>query len=98
MKFDVLEKDGFLEMVRLSIPKDDLKTETALWLSRKKDLISIPGFRKGKAPIALIQKRYQDTALSESYDELIKKNVTKVFKEHYQSKSLFENPVIKKKN
>ncbi len=97
MKFDILEKDGFLELVRLSIPKDELKKETALWVSRRQPLVSIPGFRKGKAPIALIQKKYQDTALSESYEQLIKKSVSTVFKEHYQSKSLFKNPIIKKK-
>jgi trigger factor len=98
MKFDILEKDGFLELIRLSISKTELQSGIAAWFSQRQPAISLPGFRKGKAPIGLIQKKYHETASNDTLDELIKKGLTKIHTEHYQSKPLLESPILAKKN
>jgi len=97
MKFDILEKDGFLELIRLSISKTELQSGIAAWFSQRQPAISLPGFRKGKAPIGLIQKKYHETASNDTLDELIKKGLSKIHKEHYQSKSLLDSPKLVKK-
>ena len=33
--------------------------------------VSIPGFRKGKAPISIVRKKYEDNVISEAIERLV---------------------------
>ena len=37
--------------------------------------VSIPGFRKGKAPISIVRKKYEDNIISEAIERLVQDNV-----------------------
>ena len=43
--------------------------------------MSIPGFRKGKAPINIVRKKYENNVLSESLDKLVQDKVRHLLEE-----------------
>ena len=58
--------------------------------------LSIPGFRKGKAPIGIVRKKYEDSVMNEVLQNLINTNTTNLIKE--KKFTLFRQPKVDLKN
>ena len=43
--------------------------------------VSLPGFRKGKAPINIVKKKYENNVLSEVIDNLVKDKTKKLIED-----------------
>ena len=40
--------------------------------------VSLPGFRKGKAPLSIVKKKYENSVLSEVIETIAKENIKKL--------------------
>ncbi len=67
--------------LQVEIPESDLKKEIASIYGQISKSARIPGFRSGKAPQAIIEKRYAEEAKSELFKKLIPQAYTKVVQE-----------------
>ena len=43
--------------------------------------VSLPGFRKGKAPISIVKKKYESNVISEVIEKIVEKNTKKLLDE-----------------
>ena len=43
--------------------------------------VELPGFRKGKAPLNIVKKKYENNILGEVIENLAKENIKKIIKE-----------------
>ena len=64
-------------VIKLLIEKADYEKEVAGKLKEYRQQASIPGFRPGKAPAGLIQKRFGTSVLVEEVNKLISQNLSK---------------------
>ena len=58
MGFELISNEKNVARVKLSIPKEDFDKAIVKVFNRNKGRFNIPGFRKGKAPLALVEQRY----------------------------------------
>jgi len=86
MNITVEKQPNCLATLRVEVPSDTVKNERAKIVSGYAAQARIPGFRPGKAPKNVIEKRFQ-TAISEelderlvraAYDEALRKDALKV--------------------
>jgi trigger factor len=69
--FESKKSDGAERLIQVTIPVDDVdraKRDAAQKLASR---VSIPGFRPGKAPAAMVMKRYGDAIRAEALDHLV---------------------------
>ncbi len=57
--------------LKIEIPSDIIENEIVNSLERLKQNVKIPGFRPGKAPLSIIEKRYGKEVEAEALDKLI---------------------------
>ncbi len=69
MKVDIQEISSVKRAIRIEISKDVVADETSRAYRNLNQRVRWPGFRKGKTPLALLEKRYADTVR----DDLLKK-------------------------
>ena len=43
--------------------------------------VSLPGFRKGKAPLNIVKKKYENNVLSEVIEKIVEQNTKKLIDE-----------------
>jgi trigger factor len=86
MNIIVEKQPNCLATLRVEVPSDTVKTERAKIVSGYASQARIPGFRPGKAPKSVIEKKFQ-TAIGEelderlvrqAYDEALRKEALKV--------------------
>ena len=53
------------------IPYDEVNLIIDSKINEILPTVSLPGFRKGKAPINIVRKKYEDNILSEAIEKLI---------------------------
>ncbi|MBO4360257.1 MAG: trigger factor [Eubacteriaceae bacterium] len=58
MTFELVSNEKNVARVKLTIPKEDFDRAIVKVYNRNKSRFNIPGFRKGKAPLAIIEQRY----------------------------------------
>ncbi len=80
----------------LSIPFDDIDKEINKKILNLIPTLSIPGFRKGKAPISIVRKKYEDNILNEVLQTVISTNTSNLIKN--KKLDLFREPKINLKN
>jgi len=80
----------------LVIPYEDIDNEINKKIINLIPTISIPGFRKGKAPINIVRKKYEDSILNEVIQNLIDINTSNLIKE--KNLNLFRQPKVDLKN
>ena len=56
----------------LEIPYEEINEIIDSKINELLQTVSLPGFRKGKAPVNIVRKKYENNVLSESLDTLIK--------------------------
>ena len=67
--------DALNAIVKVSITKDDYKTNVDKALYNYRKNAALPGFRKGGVPVSLIQKQYGKTVLFEEVNKLLQSSL-----------------------
>ena len=78
MSFELISKEKNVAKVKLTIPKEEFENGIKQAYNKNKSKFNIPGFRKGKAPLNIIENRYgkeifYEDALEEAFPEVYTK-------------------------
>src|SRR5881227_4156275 len=84
MKIDVEAQPGSVSTLRIELPPEEVSKEWDAIASSFARLAKIPGYRPGKAPRSVIEKRFR----KEIHDELTKKLVSKSYYDAIEQKRL----------
>ncbi len=74
------------------IPSEDIDKEVNLKISDLIPTITIPGFRKGKAPLSIVKKKYEDSVLNEVIQKVVSTKTNDLIKN--KKLNLFRQPKI----
>ena len=80
----------------ITIPFEDIDKKIIQKIEKIIPTVSIPGFRKGKAPITIVRKKYEDSVLNEVLQDLVNLKTLDLIKE--KKFKLFRQPKIDLKN
>ncbi len=80
----------------LSIPFEEIDKEINKKITNLIPTVTIPGFRKGKAPITIVRKKYEDSVLNEVIQSVVSKKTSELISD--KKLSLFRQPKIDLKN
>ena len=81
MKLDVTELGPVKRAVRIEVPAEDVSKRFQDVYAELRNQVHIPGFRAGKAPQALLEKRYAKTVEDDVVRQLIPEYYSKAMKE-----------------
>ena len=84
MKVEVEKQPGFVSKLQIELPPEEVSKEWDAIVNSFARFAKIPGYRPGKAPRAVIDKRFR----KEIQDELTKKLVSKSYHEAVQQEQL----------
>src|SRR6202011_3802925 len=84
MKVQVEKKPESVSTLRIELPAEEVSKEWDVIASSFARFAKIPGYRPGKAPRAVIDKRFR----KEIQDEVTKKLVSKSYREAIEQKKL----------
>ncbi len=80
----------------LEIPYEEIDIEVDNKINQILATVNIPGFRKGKAPLNIVKKKYEDNVLNEVIQKVIDTNARKLIDE--KKLSLFRAPKVELSN
>ena len=80
----------------LEIPYEEIDSEVDNKINQILPTVNIPGFRKGKAPLNIVKKKYEDNVLNEVIQKVIDTNTKKLIDE--KKFSLFRAPKVELSN
>ncbi len=80
----------------LEIPHEEIDIEVDNKINQILPSVNIPGFRKGKAPLNIVKKKYEDTVLNEVIQKVVDINTKKLIEE--KNFSLFRAPKVELSN
>ncbi len=80
----------------LEIPYEEIDIEVDNKINQILPTVNIPGFRKGKAPLNIVKKKYEDNILNEVIQKVIDTNTKKLIDE--KKFSLFRAPKVELSN
>jgi len=81
MKYDVTELGPLKRAVKIEVPAEDVAKRFQDAYAELRGQVRIPGFRPGKAPQALLEKRYANTIADDVRRQLISEYYGKAMKE-----------------
>ncbi len=82
MKISEIKKDSTLAQYSVSIPAKTISSDIDSKLSEYGEKADIPGFRKGKAPKSVLQKKFGENAFGEVVNSQIQNSVEKIVKDN----------------
>ena len=82
MKISEIKKDTTLAQYSVSIPAKSISSSIDTKLAEYGEKADIPGFRKGKAPKSILQKRFGENAFGEVVNSQIQNSVEKIVKDN----------------
>jgi trigger factor len=71
VKVELSHKEGLLRELQVEIPAERVQTEMNKMFEEKKRSVTLKGFRKGMAPIAMVKQLYAEEVRLDAIDELI---------------------------
>ena len=80
----------------LEIPYEEIDSEVDNKINQILPTVNIPGFRKGKAPLNIVKKKYEDNVLNEVIQKVIDTNTKKLIDE--KNFELFRAPKVELSN
>lgn len=63
----------------ITIKQDEVQNHYALLTKKYAKQLQIPGFRKGKVPVKILEQKFGDELRAEAYDEVVQKVLEEVF-------------------
>ena len=82
MKSTVESLEGLERKLNIEVPQESVQNEFELAYKNIQRQASIPGFRKGKAPIKTIEKMYGDRVKQDVLQNLVQKAYESALNEH----------------
>ena len=65
----------------IEIPYEDVVNSINKRIMKILPTIELPGFRKGKAPLNIVKKKYENSVLAEVIENIAKENTTRLIEE-----------------
>ncbi len=81
MKITELKSEGLNKSYKVVIENSDFAKEVDAKLAKIAKTAKIQGFRAGKAPLAMIKKKYQNEVIAEALDDAVRNGSNKVLDE-----------------
>jgi trigger factor len=81
MKIKETKSEGLSREYNVTISAGDFKAGVEKKLHEISKTVSMAGFRAGKVPFAMIEKKYKANAMSEALDDMLRDGVNKVLDE-----------------
>lgn len=81
MKVTELKSEGLKKVFKVSVPSSDFAKKVDEKINNIAKTVKTPGFRAGKAPVAMIKQKYQDSVKGEALEELVQVTTDNVIKE-----------------
>ena len=75
------KESGLKKEFEVVIPAKDIAKERQAQIVQYSKKAKMPGFREGKVPAAMIEKRYGDSIKADVLDKLIRESADKLFKD-----------------
>ena len=87
MKVKEEKSKGLTKKYQIVIAATDFEVEVQERINRLAKGAKLPGFRPGKAPMAMLNQKFRPNALGEALDNAVQKAVHQVIKDnrHYSS-------------
>ena len=81
MQVNTLRTEGLVHEYQVTVPAADVQRQVEVRLQGMASKVQIPGFRKGKVPLAVIEKRYGPSVLGEVVEETVNNAAMKAVSE-----------------
>lgn len=81
MKIEVKNLENCMQELTITVPAETAEKDYKKIIGKYKNKVNIPGFRKGKAPISLIERNYGEYIKEEFLDDSTKKYFMKALDE-----------------
>ncbi|MDY4842409.1 MAG: trigger factor [Alphaproteobacteria bacterium] len=81
MNVTEIKSEGLKKVFKVSVPAQDVEKETDAKINQIAKRVKLPGFRPGKAPVAMVKKQYKDSVTGEVLEDLVKKSTDNLIKE-----------------
>tara|TARA_B100000315_G_scaffold260644_1_gene323671 strand:- start:435 stop:1724 length:1290 start_codon:yes stop_codon:yes gene_type:complete len=98
MKVEVGEISSVRHTLTIEVPEEDVKKEFARAYTDLRKKVRIPGFRPGKAPHSLLEKRYADAVAEDVVLKLVPEYSRRAVKESGMTPIMVEFPSIDHKS
>ncbi len=92
MDFKELKSKKLFKEYSLIVPYEDFDKEINHKIEKIIPNVSLPGFRKGKAPLNIVKKKYEESVFNEVIQSLINLKTAEIIKE--KKLNLFRQPKI----
>jgi len=86
-EFTPIEKSRM--KLSITVKQDDVQNQYALITKKYAKQLQIPGFRKGKVPVKILEQKFGDTLRAETYDEVMQQ----VLQEAFESVDKYSRPL-----
>ena len=81
MNITELKSEGLKKSFKVVVKKNDFAKEVDAKLAKIAKSAKIQGFRAGKAPLAMIKKKYENEVTAEALDDVIRNGSNKVLED-----------------
>lgn len=82
MNIHVDKKANCEAALRIEVPAETVKSKRSTITNKYKTHAKLPGFRSGKAPAAVVEKKFGKEISDELHDEMVREALGKAVKEH----------------
>lgn len=81
MNVTELKSEGLKKEFKVVVPAKDFEKEIDAKIVQISKTVKLPGFRAGKAPIAMLKQKYKDSVVGEVLEDLVTKTTDDVIKD-----------------
>jgi trigger factor len=82
LKATISKPKSWVRILEIEVPKEDVEAVYSKKLSEYKREISLPGFRQGKMPLAMVKDRFGESIFSAAVEDLVGQSFESACKEH----------------
>lgn len=81
MNVTELKSEGLKKAFKIVVPAADFNKKIDEKLAKIAKTVKMPGFRAGKAPLAMIKQKYRDSVMGEALEELVQSSTNELVKD-----------------
>ncbi|MBN9543375.1 MAG: trigger factor [Alphaproteobacteria bacterium] len=82
MQISEIENQGLSRSYDITVSKTQVEEEVVKEIAKIQSTASLPGFRKGKAPIKIVRAKYEDQVMPDVVSKLVDKSFAQICKEN----------------
>ncbi len=82
MKIEVENLSGHFKKIKIEVPVEKVSGHIQAYYKNLQKEVTLKGFRKGKAPIAMVKEAYSDSAQNKIMREIVESNLSEALREH----------------